>query len=106
MRDRYEILNVLACGAPTVVAFGREGSLHRLADICDPIAHISLAGPVNLFYNVSYGNSKLLLEFENPHAKSYYSESTWAGYDCLGIKGGSAYLTCSNSDCVNFSLKL
>lgn len=106
MRDSYEILNVLACGSPTVVLFEREGSLHRLADLMDPIAQLSLAGPVNLFYQVSYQNSNLLLEFENPHAKSYYMDSVWADYDCLGIRGGSAYLTCKGSDCVSFSLKL
>ena len=106
MREKYEILNVLACGSPTVVLFEREGALHRLADYCDPIPQISLAGPVNIFYKVSYENSKLLLEFENPHAESYYSESTWSGYDCLGIRCGNAYLTCSESDCVSFSLML
>ncbi len=106
MRSRYEILNVLACGSPAVVLFQREGSLHRLADAMDPVAHLSLAGLVNFFYNVSYENSKLLLELENPHAKSYYMESVWTGYDCLGVRGGSAYLTCKDSDCVSFSLKL
>lgn len=105
MRDRYDILNVLTCGSPTIVVCKREGTLHRLADVCDPIPQISLAGPVNLFYKVSYANSKLLLELQNPHQFSYFTESTWAGYDCLGIKGGSAYLTCVDADCVNFSLK-
>lgn len=106
LRSKYEIINVLACGAPTVVVFEREGALHRLADVFDPIAQISLAGPVNFFYQVSYENSGALLQLENPHAKSYYQADTWSGYDCLGVKGGNAYLVFTNPNWVSISLDL
>ena len=106
MRKRYEIINTLACGSPVVLTLGREGQLHRLCDLQDPIPQISLATLLNTFLHIGYEWSGMLFKLQNPHGDSYYREDVWGGYDCLGVKGGDAYLTCNYADCVGFSLKL
>ena len=104
MRERYNIINVLTCGSPEIVLLKREGSLHRLADVLDFVPVISLAGPVNLFLDISYELSSVILQAKLPHEYSYYEDDCWRRYDCLGVKGGNAFFTCSPEDCVSLSL--
>lgn len=106
MRSRYNILNVCACGSPYILELQREGTLHRLSDVLDPIPQISLALFLNLFLDISYENGGYFGKLELAHAKSYYNSSVWDHYDCLGVKNGSARFTCLPSDVVNFSLKI
>lgn len=104
MRKRYEIINTVTCGSPLVLTLGCEGGLHRLCDLRDPIPMLSLATALNLFVCANYGVSGSFLL--NPHAESYYREDIWGGYDCLGVKGGNAYLTCDMGSLVAFPLTL
>lgn len=106
MRERYNILNVLTGGSPALVLFQREGTLHRLADILDPVPMVSLAGPVNLFYQISYGLSDCFLHFKLSHTESYSDPDVWGSYDCLGVKNGGAYFDFDPATCRYFTAKL
>lgn len=106
MRSRYEILNVCTCGSPYIVELNREGSLHRLGEILDIVPVLSLAGPLNLFLDINYELGGFSGQFKLPHETSYYFSSVWDKYDCLGVKGGSAYLVALPSDTLNFTLRM
>ena len=92
MRDRYEIINILALGSPYILTLGTEGTLHRLADTADVIPLISTATVLNLYNNISFEDGGYGLDLYSSHNYSYLRDDVWGGYDCFGIKGGHYYL--------------
>ena len=104
VKKQYNVINTLTAGTPEVITFGREGTLHRMCDILDPVPQISLAFLVNPFLDISYKAGNYFEELQWPHSDSYFKSNVWNGFDCLGVSGGSAYLSCSASDRRSFSL--
>ena len=104
VKKQYNIINTLTAGTPEIITFGREGTLHRMCDILDPVPQISLAFLVNPFLDISYEVGNYFSELQWPHSDSYFKSDIWNGFDCLGVRGGSAYLSVSHSDTRNFSL--
>jgi len=92
MKNRYEILNVLGCGSPLVLAgFTMEGSLHRLADSSDVVPFVTPVPIVKYYYGLTIDNAGSGLNMIDAH-QSYFTAAVWAEYDCFGVKGGNATL--------------
>lgn len=106
MKSRYEILDVIACGSPILVLFGREGELHRLADVTDPVPYLSAALIFNFFLDISLENGGYFGTLNNSHAECYLREDVWGDYDALGVKGGDAYITCKSGDSIGISTSI
>ena len=104
MRSRYEIINVLACGSPYIPQLKREGTLHRLANLLDPIPVISSTMFGNYLLYVSFEASRPYSTLVGYHT-NYEDEAVWGKYDCLGVKNGGAVFT-PETGTLEFSLKI
>jgi len=98
MKARYEILNITAFGSPLVNTKGREGELHRLVDISDPMVNYSITGLRNYTCYTSYEDGGFDLFDMHAHVYGYRSLETWGEYDCFGVKGGDAVITYNTAD--------
>lgn len=91
MKDRYNILNVVCMGSPYVITGKREGDIHRISDSGDAVPYLSPALITNAFLgNYEYECCGYFGDPGNAHIQSYLTSEKWAGYDCLGVKGGAA----------------
>lgn len=109
VKDRYEILNVVAFGSPQVEGVNREGNVQRLGDTSDVVPYLS----VNTFRNIIWQVKGLNKEdggyfgrFITAHCQSYQRDDVWGGYDVLGVKGGTAKLTVDFSTTQFFSSQI
>ena len=105
MRDRFEIVNTLACGSPYVAVAKREGSLHRVAYTNDPIPTVSTNFLFNVTTHVSFENSLRPFDPYHTHSIGYMDEAPWLGYDAFGVKGGNAVITVNNSAAAGYNLE-
>lgn len=96
----YKIFKVLTIGSPYIIHLGREFNLKRLADKNDIVPRLCSTG---IFINTKAGN----ISFENyhsfgklrvSHCDAYEFSRDFAKYDCLGIKGGTAFINIEESD--------
>ena len=91
IKDKYDIVYSTAIGSPYILTAGsKEGTLRRVVDRLDPVPFLSIP----LLVNPTIGNVSLETSFIAPlvHFRSYEKGSCWNAYDCLGVKGGGAYV--------------
>ena len=91
----YEIIHTITAGAPKVLTLTPEGGFSRLALIGDIVPYLPVFGVIfsSSVFSRESGDYGLLLY--SAHSKGYSRSDIWEGYDCLGIKGGSSYITIS-----------
>ena len=96
VKDKYEVVNVVAFGSPMLDGVNREGEVSRLGDTSDVVPYLS----VNTFKNIIWQVAGLNKEdggyfgrFITAHCQSYQRDDVWGGYDVTGVKGGNATLT-------------
>lgn len=109
IKDKYEILNVVAFGSPMLNGVNREGNVQRLGDTSDVVPYLS----VNTFKNIIWQVTGLNKEdggyfgrFITAHCQSYQRDDVWGGYDVVGAKGGNATLTVDYSTTQFFSSQI
>lgn len=105
MREKFEIINTLACGSPYVAVAKREGTLHRVAYRNDFIPTVSINFLFNVTTHVSFENSLRPLDPYHTHSIGYMDEAPWVGYDALGVKGGNAVITVDNANAKPYYLE-
>lgn len=94
IQKRYNILNIVAYGAPVMFKGQIEGTLKRMGDVSDPVPYLSAETFKD--FEVQDGtlqkeDSGLGLDLTfSAHRNSYFDEKTWGKYDVLGFKGGHA----------------
>ena len=94
VQKRYNILNIVAYGAPVMFKGQIEGTLKRMGDVNDPVPYLS----AETFKDFEVQDGTLQKEDSGlglditfaAHRNSYFSEKTWGKYDVLGFKGGDA----------------
>ena len=97
MQKRYNILNIVAYGAPVMFKGQIEGTLKRMGDVNDPVPYLS----AETFKDFEVQDGTLQKEDSGlgfditfaAHRNSYFDEKTWGKYDVLGFKGGNATIT-------------
>ena len=94
IKDNYDILYSLAVGSPYILTKqSKEGVLRRVIDKLDIVPYLSITGLANpCIGNVSAEISGV---FPFVHFNGYKTGACWRKYDCLGVKGGNAYLELS-----------
>jgi len=99
LKDNYNILNIVAFGAPAISAGETEGELHRLCDTNDRIPYLSHYYFEDDMDTVNgTGRSEETWPGDedgdtgDAHVFSYKDENTWGDYDAVGVKGGNAKL--------------
>jgi len=101
MKERYEIINILAAGSPIVATGIREGSINRIADGADVVPYLTLNVLRNLLYHINREFSGTLFAYD-AH-QSYFTSAVWAQYDCFGVKGGNVKISCRESDFIFYN---
>ncbi len=94
IQKRYNILNIVAYGAPVMFKGEIEGTLKRMGDVNDPVPYLS----AETFQDFEVQDGTLQKEDSGlglditfaAHRNSYFHEETWGKYDVLGFKGGNA----------------
>lgn len=97
MQKRYNILNIVAYGAPVMFKGQIEGTMKRMGDVYDPVPYLS----AETFKDFEVQDGTLQKEDSGlglditfaAHRNSYFDEKTWGKYDVLGFKGGDATIT-------------
>ena len=96
VKDKYEVLNVVAFGSPMLNGINREGEVSRLGDTSDVVPYLSGSMFNNTIWavmglnreNGGYGTAVV-----DAHCQSYLRDDVWGAYDVTGVKNGSKTLT-------------
>ena len=93
IRNSYEIIHTVVAGSPRVCTFSREGGISYLALVGDLVPYLPTLGVLSFLTDFSYESGDYGFLLYTAHSKGYSRTDIWGEYDCLGIKGGSAFIT-------------